>query len=268
MCPKGERILDEGFVNYTEEEAELIRKYYEEGKPDEEIAAKLNRTKASVASKRISMGLMRAKKHLPRGTSLTKEERKKLEIKRYRLSPRYKGLSEILSEEEKKVFDEEFELFLNGVDEVDARDVENIHMLVMEIIMQNKLLRKQKRAEDEDREIDIEKDYNSSVARYERLLRMLNMSRQQRLEKHRKVGISITDLIELLDKKENLEKIQSQEKLIHDEVRDFRLSILHSQNSDIFGMEKFDRAQLEIGEEEKSEKKEKDENKEADGESL
>jgi hypothetical protein len=222
---------------YTQEDEQNIKKLFHEGLTDSEIAKKLGRNRQSISLKRLHLGLFRKKIRHPNKRLLTKEEQKELEVKRYKLSPRYKSLDGKLSPEEKELFNAEFEVYLEQLDEVDVRDIETIHTLVWEIIIQNRILDDEKKARDSNTPIDLRREYNDSVIRYERLMRLLKLSREQRLEGQRASKVCITDLVEALEKKENLDKIYKQEKIFKEDLKQFKLGLSQSASSHVYGVD-------------------------------
>lgn len=220
---------------YTEEEISLLKKYVTDGLTDIEIAEKLGRSRVSIAMKRAKLGIVKNKIRPPKD-NLSREERKLIEIKRYKNSPLYNRLDGILTSDEKLFFDEEMELYLEGLEEIDRRDLENLNGLIMELVIQHRLLRKEKDAKELGKEVDINLEYDNSVKRFEKLSNMLKFSRRQRLEESKdNRRVNICDLVEAFEKKENKEKINKQIHLQDEEIRDFKLRISNSENSSIFG---------------------------------
>lgn len=224
--------------DYTAEEKKIIEDMCAKGMTDAAIAKKLGRSRQSILNKRVEMGILKRKIRLATST-YSKQERRNIEIKRYKMSPRYGRLDDVLTADEKKLFDEEFDVFLDNMDDIDAKDIENIHLLVMEIIRQNRILKKQKDILTNPSLADakLDEEYRESVRAFERLMKLLKFSRQQRLEYHHDTKLCLTDLIEAFEEKENYEKLQQQAKIINDEIRDFKLALKKSPYSNVYGID-------------------------------
>jgi hypothetical protein len=209
---------------------------------DAEIGKQLNRTPIVVAGRRRKLGFKKdssgRKTPGELATKITRQEKKKLIIKTFKSSPRYKQLQKILNEEEIGFFAAQWESLINEVDEVNSKEVENVYLMILEAIKQQRLLEMQNKATSESDKLMIVREYGESVKLYLKLQESLAWTRAGRLKDGSRSGVSILDIVEsILTDKTKLDDFNEESRRRNIENEQFLKEKLGSSESEIIGLE-------------------------------
>ena len=230
ISSKKKRILKK--TRFEDYEIAYIRQHYKM-MTDEEIGDELGRSGKAITRKRTEIGCSkgtgRPKKPLLKGknqisnslvrssneikkdifSQLNREQKKKLFRQRFQNSERHDQLTRILNEDEINFYSERFLDYIMTWDTILTTEEDTLHLAIIELIRGQRILRRQRDAQEEAHGIALEvfdRQYKECVETYNRLMNSLSGTRQQRLSKNSESSISIVTIVQALQDNENRER--------------------------------------------------------------
>lgn len=222
------------------EEAYIKAKW--EFKSDADIAEHLGRDTDAITRKRKYMGLIKAdgrpshekiekilelKPEEQTDRELYKQlrpsEKKKLFQAKFEKTKRYDELTEILTDDELELYQERFLDYMFTFETILTHEEDTLHLLILELIRGHRLLASMKAAKEAAAAggspigagIDIlNRQYKECVDNYDRLMKSLNATREQRLKQHKETEFSLVTVVQALGDDEVRERVGKQAALI------------------------------------------------------
>ena len=235
-------------------EVTFIKANYDK-KSDKQIGAELNRDDKSIFKQRHQLGLkkptgrpsnssivQKASSDSPERElvkeeykNLTRDQKKKLFESRFKHTKRYSQLTATLDEDEMEFYIEKWLDYGTTWETILETEVDSLHLAIMELILANRILIRQREAlddEDENNRVPIEiydRHYREHIDTYNKLMSTLAGTRQQRLSVEKEDRFNITTIVQQLQDME-IRRKAGKEAAIIDAAKDAAFHGMRNKN--------------------------------------
>lgn len=203
---------------FTEAEIESVKKLWYEGLSDKEIGEKIGRHWRSVQNIRKKFGLTQESRNAIRDAShttpfekMTRDERIYYLRNKFETSARFKMMMRTLTEDELKVFEEEYFRIAEETDDLTQTEEQSLFLAIYELVL---ALKSQTSRADEERLVHetrqglhqqgdpgyrthvdsrYDKEYNAHMNSFQKFYEALKFNREQRLKDEMKTKQSFLD---------------------------------------------------------------------------
>ncbi len=144
--------------------------------------------------------------------NLSREQKRKLFESRFKHTKRYDQLLATLDAEELDFYMEKWLDYVTTWETILETEVDQLHLAIMELILSNRILVRQRQAldeEDENNRVPIEmydRHYREHIDTYNKLMQNLSGTRQQRLGSEKENKYNITTIVQQLQDDETRRK--------------------------------------------------------------
>lgn len=146
---------------------------------------------------------------------LEDEERQRLLKQRFEATKRHNRLVDILTDPELDFYTTKYMEFLHSVETLTPTEEDSLHLMIMELIIQQQLFKKKKEGDGDSKDFNwFEKAYHDSVDRFGKLQRALKASREQRLKDRSESKVNISTIVQGFRDKESRKRIGENAALI------------------------------------------------------